>query len=332
MTPISRRRALLAGCLSLVCAGAHATTYTTTAFNITGATYVYPLAINDAGTAVGYYGTSSGNPQGFSYAKGAVTTLSYPKAIQTYVTGINSAGTIVGTYRDKNGFFHGFLYTAAKGYTDVSVPNATTTSLEAINNNGVAVGSSTSPSGVTQVVTYADGSFTPVATASGVIPIPVAINAAGTIAGWYNNTSSRGELSFVSVKGVTTTMKTPGKIFYSQAFGMNKFGVVVGQAASVDGHQFGFSYAKSKYQVVACPGSTVCYFQGINDAGYVVGANFTAPDKSTAFIRHGAGSYTTLPAPNGTDTNYAATAINNAGVIVGEASVGAFISTPSPSL
>jgi probable HAF family extracellular repeat protein len=327
MTAISRRRALLAGCLSLVCAGAHATTYTTTAFNITGATYVYPLAINDAGTAVGYYGTSSGDPQGFIYAKGIVTTVSYPKSVQTYVSGINKAGTVVGTYRDKNGFFHGFLYTGGKHFTDVSVPNATATSLRAINDKGIAVGTTTSPSGVTQLITYAKGSFTTIATQSGETPVPVAINAAGNIAGWYSDASSHGEQSFVYVNGTVTTLPNPGKIFFSQAYGINKSGVAVGQAANVEGQQFGFTYHNSHYNSVAC--SADCYFYGINDSGVVVGVNFTSPTASTAFVLHGKGTYTTLPAPNG-DTNYAATAINNAGVIVGEASVGAFISTPAP--
>jgi hypothetical protein len=332
MTPISRRRALLAGCLSLVAAGAQAATYTTTAFNITGATYVYPVAINDAGTAVGYYGTAKGNPQGFIYAKGTATTLSFPHAIQTYVSGINSAGDIVGTYRDRDGFFHGFLYTFRGRFIDVSVPNATATSLEAINDKGVAVGSSTSPSGVTQVITYYRGVFTPISIAAGVTPVPVAIDNAGEIAGWYSNASSHGESSFLYANGVTTIVANPGKVFYSQVYGINKRGIAVGQAATVDGNEYGFAARGTHYKLYAstCPAGSDCFFQGINDSGVIVGANFTGPAQSTAFVWPGTGSNITLPAPNGSDPNYAATAINNAGVIVGEASVGAFISTPAP--
>lgn len=334
MTSISRRCALLAGCFTLAsagaCAGAHAATYTTTAFNITGATYVYPVAINARGTAVGYFGTKAGNPHGFIYTQGKVRALNYPNAIQTYVSGINDAGTIVGTYRDVNGFFHGFLYSTKGGFTDVSVPNATSTSLEAINDKGVAVGSTTSPSGVTTVITYAGGTFTTPAITTSATPIPVAIDNAGQIAGWYS--AGRGENSFVYSGGTATILANPGKVFYSQAFGMNTHGVVVGQAATVDGHQYGFTYHGSHYQLytTTCPASSLCYFQGINDSGVIVGASFTGPAKSTAFVWTGKGAYVTLPAPNGTDTNYAATAINNAGVIVGEASAGAFISTPSP--
>jgi probable HAF family extracellular repeat protein len=332
MTSILRRRALLAGCLSLGYGVAHAAAYTTTAFNIAGATYVYPVAINDAGTAVGYYGTSKGNPQGFVYAKGVATTLSYPRAVQTYVTGINNSGTIVGTYRDRNGFFHGFVYTDKDRFIDASVPNATATSLEAINDKGVAVGSSTSPSGVTQVVTWAARVFTPLNITTSSTPVPVAIDKSGEIAGWYNNPSAHGESSFVYAGGVATIVANPGTVFFSQAYGMNKHGIVVGQAATTDGHQYGFSYRAGHYKLYAstCPSGSDCFFQSINDSGVVVGSNFTGPATSTGFVWTGTGAYITLPAPNGTDTNYGATAINNAGVIVGEASVGAFISTPTP--
>ncbi len=331
MIPLSPRRALLAGCLSLVCASASAAplSYTTAPITIAGATYIYPTAINDAGTAVGYYGTSSGNPLGFTYAHGTITTISYPKSLETYVTGINTAGTLVGTYRDANGFFHGFTYSGST-FTSVSMPNATTTSLNAINDKGVALGSVTNPSGVTSIVTYAKGIFTSYTTASGVVPIAVAINNSGTFTGWYTDATGRGETSFINIKGITTTLTNRGKIFYQQAFGMNKNGVVVGQAASETGHQFGFRYHHGHESKMACPGSTECFFQGINDKGYIVGANFTAPDVSTGFVMDGKGTYTTLPAPNGNDTNYSATAVNNAGVIVGESSSAAFISTPTP--
>jgi hypothetical protein len=336
MTLISRPRALLACCLTASCltlatSGAHATTYTATAFNLPGSTYVYPLAINEAGTAVGYYGTKSGNPQGFIYAKGTATSLSYPKAILTYVAGINRAGTIVGTYQDKNGFYHGFIYTAAKGFTDVSVPDATATSLEAINDKGVAVGSSTNASGVTQIITYAKGKFTPITIDTSSTPVPVGIDDEGDIAGWFSNSSGNGENTFVYANGVATILTNPAKVFFSQAYGINKHGVVVGQAATVTGNQYGFAYYSGKYHldVAACPKGSACYFQGINDAGAIVGANFTGPDLSTGFLLQGKGIYTALPGLNG-DTNYAATAINAAGVIVGEASVGAYIWTPKP--
>jgi probable HAF family extracellular repeat protein len=329
MSPISLRGALLAGCLSLVCGTALAAGYTVTGITIPNATYVYPLSINAAGTAVGYYGTKKGNPQGFLYANGAATTLQYPKALQTYALGINNAGTVVGQYMDANHFFHGFTYTS-KGFTDVSVPNASGTYLDAINQLGVAAGATVSPSGTSTAFTYAGGKFTTIPTTAGQNPIPVAINNAGAVAGWYYSSNTRGESSWYYSKGTTVTLPNPGLVFYTQVFGMNQAGQVVGQAASTNGDQHGFMYTRSHYNRKACPAKTLCYFGGINDNGLIVGIDFTAPTVSTAFtIDAKTNVYTTLPALNG-DTNYGATAVNNAGVIVGETSTAAFIATPTP--
>jgi uncharacterized membrane protein len=162
--------------------------------------------------------------------------------------------------------------------------------------------------------------------------VPVAIDNAGEIAGWFDSPNSHGESSFIYVNGAARILTNPGDVFYSQVYGMNVHGVVVGQAATVNGKQYGFSYHGSHYQlyVNTCPSGSECFFEGINASGVIAGVNFTGPDKSTAFVWPETGTYITLPAPNGNDTNYAATAINDAGVVVGEASVGAFISTPSP--
>jgi len=318
---------LLAAGLSLCSSAAMASSYTSTPFTVQGATYVYPQAINDAGTAVGYYGTPSGAAGGFTYAKGTVTLLNYPNALQTFAQGINSAGTIVGTYTDASGSYHGFTYTAGT-FTSVDYAGAVITNLEKINDQGVAVGTTTNRGGVTSMFTYAKGVFTPLKTDSAYIPIPVAINDAGEIAGWYTNSSAHGELGFIYANGTATTLQPPGKIFYTQPYGINKSGTVVGQAATTAGKEPAFVYRNGHYRLASCSATYACIFYGINDSGLITGANAASPSASVAFVERDKGSYQVIPAPGG-DTNYAGTAINNEGVVVGETSTGAFIATPT---
>jgi hypothetical protein len=73
-------------------------------------TSTYVLGINNAGTVLGSYQTTTpGEEHGFiRTASGTFQQVDYPGAIQTELFGVNTAGTMVGRYRDARGVNHGF--------------------------------------------------------------------------------------------------------------------------------------------------------------------------------------------------------------------------------
>lgn len=75
---------------------------TITSFDISGSTYITPVAINDDGTVTGSY--STGFSHGFlRSADGTVTTFDPPDALNTDPRAINASGIIVGTYVTQKG-------------------------------------------------------------------------------------------------------------------------------------------------------------------------------------------------------------------------------------
>ncbi len=104
----------------------------------------YVLDINNAGTVVGSYQTTTpGEEHGFlRTADGAFQRFDYPGAAQTELLGINAAGTIVGRYLDAQGVQHGFLLRGDR-YTPIDYVNtkgAKSTYAWGINSNDEIVG------------------------------------------------------------------------------------------------------------------------------------------------------------------------------------------------
>ena len=97
-----------------------------------GATFVFSqiLGVNDDGTAVGYYGDSTGSQHGFLYntSTGLYTFLDDPAAAfsngveVTQITGIANSGEIAGFYTDAGGVAHSFTADP----TIVAVPEPST--------------------------------------------------------------------------------------------------------------------------------------------------------------------------------------------------------------
>jgi hypothetical protein len=98
------------------------------------------LAINDAGTIVGFYGT--GNAVfGFMYQSGKYSALNFPGAIYTMPVSINNSGVIAGYFQDSNYVIHGFTYQNG-AFTQMDLPpqKALSTAVDGINDAGVLVG------------------------------------------------------------------------------------------------------------------------------------------------------------------------------------------------
>ena len=251
---------------------------TYTEIEVPGATYTYPLGIDDNGDVVGWYSGSSGS-SGFLLSEGSYTTIQYPGSSTTVPYGINDNGQIVG-YTDLGS---GFLYKVqTRDFTEISYPGAAQTFPTSINNSGVIAGgisngSETSgfelvgsqhrriaPEGATTVYVWGiSASGEVVGTAGGynfftnfecraaackqlLIPnLPnftvARINLAGTaVVGWYI-TSTGADAGFLYAGGTLTTVEFPGAVS-TYCFGVNNQGEVTGRFYDVNGNPHGFTW------------------------------------------------------------------------------------------
>jgi probable HAF family extracellular repeat protein len=114
----------------------------------TGTLSMSANAINTSGVVVGSYVSSATNAtQGFTYSKGALTTVAEPGFTNTSLTGIDAAGDVIGSAWTTGGA-SGFML--AKGvYSQVIPPGATSVALTGINAKGVICGYFASASGTT---------------------------------------------------------------------------------------------------------------------------------------------------------------------------------------
>jgi hypothetical protein len=112
-------------------------------FDVPEAVITYPVAINTAGTIVGYWSQRQppSSPRlGFIRdAGGTITLFNAPGGVYTSPAGINYWGTIAGTYFDGSSS-HGFLRDASGNYTVFDSPGSTDTQVTGINDFDEVVG------------------------------------------------------------------------------------------------------------------------------------------------------------------------------------------------
>jgi hypothetical protein len=125
-----------------------------TIFAADGSTTTLCSAINDSGTAVGYYVDSSGVNHGFTRtSSGTITTINAQGASTTpgdapctgttagtIAIGINNAGYVSGHYFDTSYNEHGFIMTSSGKFIEINVPGAYQTSGGGLNDHDVLVG------------------------------------------------------------------------------------------------------------------------------------------------------------------------------------------------
>jgi hypothetical protein len=178
-----------------------------------------PAAINDAGTIAGFF-WAPGSDTGFVRSRdGAVTTFGVPGATQTVPTGINAAGATTGYYFDANGIGHGFLRARNGRFTTFNAPGAWTThpqgdycpytSPKGINSAGEITGyyGDMDRCALHGFLRHRDGTFTIIDAPGSDVTEAVAVNAAGTVVGFYLDPYQRG---FVRLHGVVTKFYPPG--------------------------------------------------------------------------------------------------------------------------
>ena len=245
------------------------------------------LGINDHRKIVGYYGSGvHGDPnRGYSivppFAQFDYTPVNVPGSAQTQVAGLNDNGVLVGLFSRTNkpsnvNQFIGFYEKNGVAHK-VSYPTGNNSSpsfneLVGINNAGIAVGDFEDASGNMHGFRYNINThrFAKI-TFIGVPSLTAtAINGVGSVVGYYTNGSGR-IISFLRrANGQVVTFAKAGAE-ETQAFGINKAGVVVGDY-TIGNSSFGFIWQGGTFRALNDPagvGGTV--INGINNADDIVG-------------------------------------------------------------
>jgi probable HAF family extracellular repeat protein len=130
---------------------------------VAGSTWCY--GINNNNDVVGFYTSiSTGQQVGFYYAGGTFTDIPGPStAVSTEATGINDGGQIVGYFLDASNNEHGFILSGPGGtYTQLDVPEGTSTYAYAINNAGTVTVGYFDSAGYSEAALYSGTTYTTV--------------------------------------------------------------------------------------------------------------------------------------------------------------------------
>jgi probable HAF family extracellular repeat protein len=243
-------------------------------------------------------------------ANGGFTRFVVPGAApgESFALGINNREQIVGSFRDPCAA-HGFLRDPNGVFTQNDFPDASSSGVNGINDAGQMVGSYQDTFSGGAFYFDANGEFTTIA---GGGSSAMGINNVGQIVG------TRG-ISFLYDlnSGTFLDFGDPSTV----PFGINNVGQIVGQyMRDSSGVLHGFLKIGSNLISIDGPGGTGSMIaSGINDAGRIIGTDFTG-NQPHAFL-YVNGVYTAIVIP-GSAGSYA-TRINNAGDVVG-------FFTPSP--
>lgn len=293
-----------------------------TFFDVPGAQYTEPSAINASGTVAG----NCAQTCGFVRAPdGTVTTFGISGAISVLVRGINASGTVIGTYSD-GPRLHGFERTADGAIT--AIDGNYSTVLEGINDSGAITGSFYEPSYLyTAFLRLPDGSVR-------ILPKPQ----------WQTDAEAGGLNAFGVVTGTTAAPAKPyrafvftpkGKLQLFSAPKAGQFGTVgvkIDDAGNIAGyyvdtsnvahgflrdtdgtfHSFNVTRQRNCRPLVAA-------LVTVDGDGQVIGTLVNPKFHAHAFIHHASGGTETFDLSKaGEDTGTFALAANSSGVIVGE--------------
>jgi hypothetical protein len=276
-------------------------------FSIDGAIWTEPEGINSAGDIAGFFELTPNVPQGFlRYADGRIVT--FDPAISGGVVGSGALPTSINDFDDITGnfpqaqpaAFNVFVRSRDGAYTtfNAGLGFPYGTAANAINASGEVVGYISE--GNVGFSLHADGVWTelnvPILPGAGncaLHTIPDAINAAGTIAGWYLRYTSACKTAdngvfVLSPQGVYTLFEVPGTL------------------AALE-----FPTATWAVQ----PVFTIPHAISIDQAGDVTGSYTDASGVQHGFVRNPYGTLTTFDPPEGNQTT--STAINDGGAITG---------------
>jgi hypothetical protein len=142
--------------------------------------------INDAGNAVGLFGsTVSPNQSFFLPNGGSATPFTVPGSVETDALAINNLNQVVGQYIDGSNVTHGFFRDANGSITGIDVPGATLTAATGINDQGWISGLYRDGMNLTHGFLLMNGQFITVDFPGGANTRVFGINDAGFLVGDY---------------------------------------------------------------------------------------------------------------------------------------------------
>lgn len=188
-------------------------------------TGTFVSGINDNGVMVGYYGTDYRN-YGFIYVNGECKNLQEFNGETPYPTGINNQGHIVGYYIPATDVTEGFEL-AEQTYTEISVPNSTSTTAFGINRFGAISGTYYNSAGQYGFI-FSNGSYTTFSVpSSGATTNGAGLNDKDLIVGNYDDPTTQAYEGFVSNAVKFQTLIVPASVTTFPS-AINNSGVVVG--------------------------------------------------------------------------------------------------------
>lgn len=167
--------------------------------------------------------------------------------------------------------------------------------------------------GLTSVAFADPYSFTTINYPGATVTVPIGINAAGQISGYYEN--GPGSHGFLYNGGTFTTIDVPFVAANTSAAGINDSGLIVGNYADGTGTH-GFMDNGGTFTTIDVPSATgFTAAWGINGAGLVSG--YYQDGIGTHGFLDSKGTFTTIDNPMALPGITLALGINNAGLIVG---------------
>jgi probable HAF family extracellular repeat protein len=210
----------------------------TKTFDVPGATITGPGGLNDRGDVAGFWVKADDSVAGFVRSRrGHIETFEVPFFHLHNVSDINNRGEIIGYYDDPGFAGEGaFLRDRDGTFTDIRYPGASYTFVHGINDHGRIVGTYLEP---------------------GASPNPDGTVPRNTVHG------------FVWEDGRFTSFDVRGSV-YTQAFGINDRGDIVGGYYDASGRQHGFLHHRGRDRTLDVPNGKGNIATGIDDHRRIV--------------------------------------------------------------
>jgi probable HAF family extracellular repeat protein len=240
-----------------------------------GGNQSFGRAINSAGQVAGEADLSSSSTHAFVYSGGLKTDLGTLGGASSLATGINSSSQVCGWAVTASGALHAFLYSGGV-MTDLgtlSHNSADTSYANGINDSGQVTGLGYI-NGFQQAYVYSGGVMTTLGTLGGRQSAGNAINALGQVAGNAELADGSGHAFLYSQGKMHDLGLLPGSI-YSEAFGLNDNGDVVGQSSTFEVQRAMIythgAMADLNSLIDPSAGWFLLEGDGINDSGQITG-------------------------------------------------------------
>jgi probable HAF family extracellular repeat protein len=279
-------------------------------------------AVNNAGQVAGYENTADlSGFHGFLYDGGSLIDLGTLGGMNSFAEGINDAGQIAGFSRIQgDAVSHAFLYDSGN-FTDLGTLGGADSYAYAINSQAQVAGYAAGADGFDHAFIWdSNDGMQDVGTLGGQISYGFGINDSGMVVGTSYTSDNAAFHAFLAFDGRIHDLGTLGARNSWGSY-INNAGQVVGYYGNSSADYRAFIWDRvNGMQDIGTLGGRTSYANGINDAGQVVGYSNLANGPGDGFL-YSAGAMQDLNdliPPDSGWSIYLATAINNAGQIVGQ--------------